>query len=77
MEEITRLFQDKGGKNPKPGPSLHNGTSSSPEEQCWEMVMDKKLFKLWRRPIGGTHLYQYRGRPCCSTEHLPATYKAA
>ena len=23
--------------------------------------MDKKHFKLWRRPISGTHLYQYRG----------------
>ncbi|NXY00302.1 STAR7 protein, partial [Centropus bengalensis] len=27
----------------------------------WEMIMDKKHFKLWRRPIEGTHLYQYRG----------------
>ncbi|KAJ6653247.1 hypothetical protein lerEdw1_009411 [Lerista edwardsae] len=32
----------------------------SPEEQSWELVMDKKHFKLWRRPIGGTPLYQYR-----------------
>ncbi|KAM8794604.1 stAR-related lipid transfer protein 7, mitochondrial [Eudromia elegans] len=29
-------------------------------EQPWEMVMDKKHFKLWRRPIEGSHLYQYR-----------------
>ncbi|NWY05215.1 STAR7 protein, partial [Nothoprocta ornata] len=29
-------------------------------EQPWELVMDKKHFKLWRRPIEGSHLYQYR-----------------
>ncbi|XP_068130944.1 stAR-related lipid transfer protein 7, mitochondrial [Hyperolius riggenbachi] len=30
------------------------------EEEGWELVLDKKDFKLWRRPIEGTHLYQYR-----------------
>ncbi|XP_075063464.1 stAR-related lipid transfer protein 7, mitochondrial [Mixophyes fleayi] len=30
------------------------------EDQGWELVMDKKDFRLWRRPIEGTHLYQYR-----------------
>ncbi|XP_053320634.1 stAR-related lipid transfer protein 7, mitochondrial [Spea bombifrons] len=30
------------------------------DDQGWELVMDKKDFKLWRRPIDGTHLYQYR-----------------
>ncbi|MEE6509953.1 hypothetical protein FKM82_028524 [Ascaphus truei] len=29
-------------------------------EQSWELVIDKKDFKLWKRPIEGTHLYQYR-----------------
>lgn len=29
-------------------------------EDGWELVMDKKDFRLWRRPIEGTHLYQYR-----------------
>ncbi|KAG9488859.1 hypothetical protein GDO78_005057 [Eleutherodactylus coqui] len=29
-------------------------------EGGWELVMDKKDFRLWRRPIEGTHLYQYR-----------------
>ncbi|KAM6294624.1 LOW QUALITY PROTEIN: stAR-related lipid transfer protein 7, mitochondrial [Aegotheles albertisi] len=31
-----------------------------PRAEHWEMIMDKKHFKLWRRPIEGTHLYQYR-----------------
>ncbi|XP_078285181.1 stAR-related lipid transfer protein 7, mitochondrial isoform X2 [Rhinoraja longicauda] len=26
----------------------------------WELVMDRCSFRLWRRPIPGTHLYQYR-----------------
>ncbi|KAG8440931.1 hypothetical protein GDO86_006606 [Hymenochirus boettgeri] len=26
----------------------------------WELVIEKKDFKLWKRPIDGTHLYQYR-----------------
>ncbi|XP_063788098.1 stAR-related lipid transfer protein 7, mitochondrial [Pseudophryne corroboree] len=30
------------------------------EDLGWELVLDKKDFKLWRRPIEGTHLYQYR-----------------
>ncbi|NXK92652.1 STAR7 protein, partial [Formicarius rufipectus] len=30
------------------------------QEQPWEMIMDKKHFRLWRRPIQGSHLYQYR-----------------
>uniref|UniRef100_H0XL57 StAR-related lipid transfer protein 7, mitochondrial n=1 Tax=Otolemur garnettii TaxID=30611 RepID=H0XL57_OTOGA len=30
------------------------------KEQPWEMVTDKKHFKLWQHPITGTQLYQYR-----------------
>ncbi|KAM6984876.1 stAR-related lipid transfer protein 7, mitochondrial-like [Aplochiton taeniatus] len=26
----------------------------------WEVVMDKKDFKVWKRPIQDTHLYEYR-----------------
>ncbi|KAG8541200.1 hypothetical protein GDO81_029486, partial [Engystomops pustulosus] len=29
-------------------------------DEGWELVMDKQDFRLWRRPIEGTHLYQYR-----------------
>ncbi|XP_053574160.1 stAR-related lipid transfer protein 7, mitochondrial [Bombina bombina] len=35
-------------------------TSVRDENEGWELVMDKKNFKLWRRPIEGTHRYQYR-----------------
>ncbi|XP_072342132.1 stAR-related lipid transfer protein 7, mitochondrial [Scyliorhinus torazame] len=30
------------------------------EDDAWELVMDRPSFRLWRRPIPGSHLYQYR-----------------
>ncbi|NXS95893.1 STAR7 protein, partial [Jacana jacana] len=51
MENVSSLVP---GQYPRPDPRLELG------EQPWEMIMDKKHFKLWRRPIEGTHLYQYR-----------------
>ncbi|XP_057245253.1 stAR-related lipid transfer protein 7, mitochondrial, partial [Malurus melanocephalus] len=29
-------------------------------EQRWELLMDRERFRLWRRPIPGSHLFQYR-----------------
>ncbi|KAM9455690.1 stAR-related lipid transfer protein 7, mitochondrial isoform 1-T3 [Clarias gariepinus] len=26
----------------------------------WEIVMEKKTFKVWRRPVEGSHLFEYR-----------------
>nr|XP_013806556.1 PREDICTED: stAR-related lipid transfer protein 7, mitochondrial [Apteryx mantelli mantelli] len=61
METISNLFH---GNTPDDYQRLDSKTEreavSSSGEQPWEMVMDKKHFKLWRRPIEGTHLYQYR-----------------
>ncbi|XP_053257472.1 stAR-related lipid transfer protein 7, mitochondrial [Podarcis raffonei] len=56
MEEIN-VFQSNKGMSQTQEPKDAGSVS---REQSWEMVMDKKHFKLWRRPIGGTHLYQYR-----------------
>lgn len=28
----------------------------------WEVVIDKKSFRVWRRPIEGSHLFEYRGQ---------------
>uniref|UniRef100_UPI00398EE47E stAR-related lipid transfer protein 7, mitochondrial n=1 Tax=Pristiophorus japonicus TaxID=55135 RepID=UPI00398EE47E len=30
------------------------------QDIAWELVMDRPSFRLWRRPIPGSHLYQYR-----------------
>ncbi|XP_021230500.1 stAR-related lipid transfer protein 7, mitochondrial isoform X2 [Numida meleagris] len=48
------------GERPRLDPASERDAAPGPGEQPWELVMDKKHFKLWRRPIEGTHLYQYR-----------------
>ncbi|OCT86632.1 stAR-related lipid transfer protein 7, mitochondrial [Xenopus laevis] len=58
-EEILRSAEDM--KRMRPGVNTFQGQiSANTEDQGWELVVDKKDFKLWRRPIEGTHLYQYR-----------------
>ncbi|XP_004704421.1 stAR-related lipid transfer protein 7, mitochondrial [Echinops telfairi] len=62
LEEMSSVFQSSGVEHhsPEPKPQTEGTEDSAGKEQPWEMVMDKKHFKLWRRPIIGTHLYQYR-----------------
>lgn len=63
LEEMSAVFQSSGVERhpPEPKSQTEGSKDSGGKEQPWEMVMDKKHFKLWRRPIAGTHLYQYRG----------------
>ncbi|XP_039728497.1 stAR-related lipid transfer protein 7, mitochondrial [Pteropus medius] len=62
LEEMSTVFQSSGVERhpPEPKSQTEGNEDSGGKEQPWEMVMDKKHFKLWRRPIAGTHLYQYR-----------------
>ncbi|XP_069351453.1 stAR-related lipid transfer protein 7, mitochondrial [Eulemur rufifrons] len=62
LEEMSNMFQSSGIRchPPEPKSQTEGNEDSEGKEQPWEMVMDKKHFKLWRRPITGTHLYQYR-----------------
>ncbi|XP_074419870.1 stAR-related lipid transfer protein 7, mitochondrial [Larus michahellis] len=61
MENIASLLQGGNpGDRQRPDPKSEREALALPGEQPWEMIMDKKHFKLWRRPIEGTHLYQYR-----------------
>lgn len=39
------------------------GKVAEQTEPSWEVVMEKKDFKVWRRPIPNSHLYEYRGQP--------------
>lgn len=66
LEEMSNIFQSSGVETHPPESKCPAGGNEKSEdkEEPWEMVMDKKHFKLWRRPITGTHLYQYRGEPC-------------
>ena len=63
LEEMSGMFRSSGAERhpPEPKSQTEGVEDSGGKEQPWEMVMDKKHFKLWRRPISGTHLYQYRG----------------
>ncbi|XP_076989874.1 stAR-related lipid transfer protein 7, mitochondrial [Tamandua tetradactyla] len=62
LEEMSGMFQSSGieCRPPEPKSQREGKENLGSQEQPWEMVMDKKHFKLWRRPITGTHLYQYR-----------------
>ncbi|KAM4635552.1 stAR-related lipid transfer protein 7, mitochondrial [Polymixia lowei] len=37
-----------------------SGTVKEQVESGWEMVMEKRDFKVWKRPIPNSHLYEYR-----------------
>ncbi|XP_028660381.1 stAR-related lipid transfer protein 7, mitochondrial [Erpetoichthys calabaricus] len=41
-------------------PKCGECNSSLPVEQPWEIVMNRRNFLVWRRPITGSHLYEYR-----------------
>nr|XP_033805741.1 stAR-related lipid transfer protein 7, mitochondrial [Geotrypetes seraphini]XP_033805742.1 stAR-related lipid transfer protein 7, mitochondrial [Geotrypetes seraphini] len=65
MEMLTGMlhrFRSEAGRPCFLDPSNTSCAASSDaaERQAWEMVMERKQFRLWRRPIEGTHLYQYR-----------------
>ncbi|XP_044519395.1 stAR-related lipid transfer protein 7, mitochondrial [Gracilinanus agilis] len=62
IEEISSVFRSSGVEchPPELKPQTEETSDKVTKDQPWEMVMDKKHFKLWRRLISGTHLYQYR-----------------
>ncbi|XP_074085099.1 stAR-related lipid transfer protein 7, mitochondrial [Macrotis lagotis] len=62
MEEMSSVFRSSGREChlPELRTQTEEASEKATKEQPWEMVMDKKHFKLWRRLISGTHLYQYR-----------------
>lgn len=62
LEEMSAVFQSPGVERhpPEPKSQTEGNEDSGDKNAPWEMVMDKKHFKLWRRPITGSHHYQYR-----------------
>ncbi|XP_071386825.1 stAR-related lipid transfer protein 7, mitochondrial [Centroberyx affinis] len=40
--------------------SSSSGTVAGQVEPGWEMVMEKKDFRVWKRPVPDSHLYEYR-----------------
>uniref|UniRef100_A0A8D0GHH1 StAR-related lipid transfer protein 7, mitochondrial n=1 Tax=Sphenodon punctatus TaxID=8508 RepID=A0A8D0GHH1_SPHPU len=60
MEEINKIFHGPGGEHRKRESKHQVEVTYDHEDPSWEMVMDKKHFKPWKRPIQGTHQFQYR-----------------
>lgn len=46
VDTVTRLSPSSG--------------TVAPSDMDWEIVVDKKDFKVWKRPIPNSHLYEYR-----------------
>uniref|UniRef100_A0AAZ1XZY2 Phosphatidylcholine transfer protein n=1 Tax=Oreochromis aureus TaxID=47969 RepID=A0AAZ1XZY2_OREAU len=40
--------------------SVSSGTATGQQEPGWEIVVEKKDFRVWKRPIPNSHLYEYR-----------------
>ncbi|XP_059497197.1 stAR-related lipid transfer protein 7, mitochondrial [Stegostoma tigrinum] len=64
-EELQRCLSDFRSLDP---PTVEKPRSQERAEcehkqqrdSTWELVMDRPSFRLWRRPIPSSHLYQYR-----------------
>lgn len=55
MKNIERLTVNAGGGQEREEEGLQQGA------RPWEKVMDRKNFRVWRRPIVDSPLYEYRG----------------
>lgn len=48
-----------------------SGKMAGQLEPGWEVVMEKRDFKVWRRPIPDSHLYEYRGQQTSTRTSSP------
>ncbi|KAM9337908.1 stAR-related lipid transfer protein 7, mitochondrial [Symphorus nematophorus] len=59
-EEIRRCGLELQALEAVKGSNKASGTVAGQLEPGWEVVMEKKDFKVWKRPIPNSHLYEYR-----------------
>lgn len=59
-EEIRRCGLELQALEAAKSQNLAPGKVAERTEPGWEVVMEKKDFKVWRRPIPDSHLYEYR-----------------
>ncbi|KAM6976359.1 stAR-related lipid transfer protein 7, mitochondrial [Tautogolabrus adspersus] len=59
-EEIRRCGFELQAMETAKSPNTASGTTAGQLESGWEVVMEKKDFKVWKRPIPNSHLYEYR-----------------
>uniref|UniRef100_A0AAQ6IQU3 StAR-related lipid transfer protein 7, mitochondrial n=1 Tax=Anabas testudineus TaxID=64144 RepID=A0AAQ6IQU3_ANATE len=59
-EEIHRCGLELQTLEPAKCLNTSSGTMTGQQDPSWEIVMEKKDFRVWRRPIPNSHLYEYR-----------------
>ncbi|XP_061590246.1 stAR-related lipid transfer protein 7, mitochondrial [Cololabis saira] len=59
-EEISRCGHELQAVGGVKRLCTSSGTVSAQQELGWEIVVEKKDFKVWKRPIPDSHLYEYR-----------------
>ncbi|XP_036973578.1 stAR-related lipid transfer protein 7, mitochondrial [Acanthopagrus latus] len=59
-EEIRRCGLELQALESVKGLNQDSGKVAGQLEAGWEVVMEKKDFKVWKRPIPNSHLYEYR-----------------
>uniref|UniRef100_A0A8B9L158 Uncharacterized protein n=1 Tax=Astyanax mexicanus TaxID=7994 RepID=A0A8B9L158_ASTMX len=60
-EELANISRELAKVNRELKQTAVAGRVSSVQtETGWEVVIDKKGFRVWRRPIEGSHLFEYR-----------------
>ncbi|XP_061656115.1 stAR-related lipid transfer protein 7, mitochondrial [Phyllopteryx taeniolatus] len=59
-DEMHRCGLELQGLETVKSLDAHSGAASGRAEPGWEVVMEKKDFRVWKRPIPGSHLYEYR-----------------
>ncbi|CAJ1070462.1 stAR-related lipid transfer protein 7%2C mitochondrial [Xyrichtys novacula] len=66
-EEIHRCGLELQALEAAKNLNTASGKAAGQQEPGWEVVMERKDFKVWKRPIPNSHLYEYRGQ---ATLHL-------
>ncbi|MEQ2268771.1 StAR- lipid transfer protein 7, mitochondrial [Xenotaenia resolanae] len=59
-EEIRRCGLELEAIEAVKGLCTPSGTMARQREGDWEVVVEKKDFRVWKRPIPNSHLYEYR-----------------
>ncbi|XP_034565456.1 stAR-related lipid transfer protein 7, mitochondrial [Notolabrus celidotus] len=59
-EEIRRCGFELQAMEAAKSQNKNSGPAAGQPEPGWEVVMERKDFKVWKRPIPNSHLYEYR-----------------
>ena len=61
LKETETLEADATKKEKKECYAASVSSTSEPTEPAWELLIEKQNFKVWRKPVPNSYLYQYKG----------------